>query len=164
VSSFKFEVGEPMAEPSASSCFKLYTSNFRRVTGGTSCTNKPNWHRSDGGGKSFRDEELWVIGHVTDFDRTKPIPGGPGRDEAGGARDGAFRTNKANSRPCRVGRDLRDEGRVCETDPICPRGKGSVGQAPLQAGSIAPNKMPTTKVAEAGFDPLFQADIAGRLG
>jgi hypothetical protein len=26
------------------------------------------------------------------------------------------------------------------------------------------NKMPTTKVAEAGFDPRFRADIAGRFG
>jgi hypothetical protein len=46
VSSCRFEAGEPRVEPSESSYFELYPSNFRRTAGGTSCTNKPNSKRS----------------------------------------------------------------------------------------------------------------------
>ncbi len=43
-----------------------------------SCTNKPNLHPSAVRGKSFMDNELWLIKHAPAFRETKPIPGGAG--------------------------------------------------------------------------------------
>ena len=91
--SFKFEAGEPAAECPEFSYLKLPTSNFRRTAGGTSCTNKPNSHRSHVRGKSFMGKELWCIAHAPDFGKTKPIRGMPrGTERRGRGTWSAVRT------------------------------------------------------------------------
>ncbi len=189
VSSFKFEVGGPRLDSSASFCFKLHTSDFRRVTGGTSCTNKPNLRRSDMKGKSFMGKELWLIGHATEFGETKPIarPCRVGRGWRDVGRGPC--TNKANfsARPImrkrshfldcgfadwglRIGDRLPGGGRLCKTDPIGPAASG-----PRRADCAKQTQFPAGRDTPAfhySIIPIFklqlyrakQSQSAGRGG